>query len=80
MNRLLVTIAATALVGIPLAAQAQDREVSQVDGREAHARSAAGHGDDASARVYDQRRGDVRAAARPRLFRGRSLRRRRYAS
>lgn len=60
MNRLLVTIAATALVGIPLAAQAQDREVSQVDHRQAHARPAAGHGDDASARVHDQRRGDVR--------------------
>ncbi len=61
MNRVLVTIAATALVGIPLAAQAQDRDGYQGDGRDASVRSATAHGYASSARTYD--RNDRRAGA-----------------
>jgi hypothetical protein len=52
MKRLLVTIAVAALAGVPLAAQAQDRD--------GYARSAMGHGYDAGARVNGERRGDAR--------------------
>ena len=58
MKKLLITIAAAALVAVPLAAQAQDRDAWQGDGRDGQARSATGQGSDASARTdqrYDQR-------------------------
>jgi hypothetical protein len=60
MNTLLGMITAAALLGAPLAAQAQDYHGHGGDGRAAAARSAADHGYDASARVQDRRDGDVR--------------------
>jgi hypothetical protein len=53
-------LAAVALVGVPLAAHAQDRDGYQGDGRGAYARSATGHGYDADARADGDRRGDAR--------------------
>jgi Ni/Co efflux regulator RcnB len=62
MKKLLITIAAAALVAVPLAAHAQDRDGWQGDGRDGAARPAAGYGHDADARAPDDRRGDARYA------------------
>lgn len=67
MKKLLITLAAAALIGGPLAAQAQDRDGfgdgyrdgRQADGHGGYARPAGGYGRDADARAYD-RRGDTR--------------------
>jgi Ni/Co efflux regulator RcnB len=60
MKKLLITIAAAALIAGPLAAHAQDRDGWQGDGRDGAARPAASHGRDADARAPDGRRGDGR--------------------
>ncbi|HWE45033.1 MAG TPA: hypothetical protein VG407_03310 [Caulobacteraceae bacterium] len=57
MKKLLITIAAAALVAVPLAAQAQDHDGWRGGG---HARPAASYGHDADARVRDNGRGGAR--------------------
>ncbi len=60
MKKLLITIAAAALVAVPLAAQAQDHDGWQGDGQGGHARPAASYGHQADARVRDNGRGGAR--------------------